>query len=372
MQFNKRTRTHLLSVLLLLFLATGLIAQVRVKDTGRLAGLGGIRLIGYGLVVGLDRSGDSQRSLFTNQSLANMLERFGLAVDGEKVRARNVAAVMVTADIPPFSRAGNRFNATVSSMGDAKSLQGGVLLQTTLSDIAGEVWAVAAGPLTIGGFNIETGLATVRRNHPLVGLVPNGGKLERDTGSGLIDSTRLTFILRQGDFTTARRMAEAINLHFGAELAAAVDAASIDIAVPDEFASPDRVVTFIAELESIEFEPDIAARVVINERTGTIVIGENVSLSSVAVSHGPLAVTIRTTPLISQPMPFARGETRVEQYQEVTVEQIGMGVVAMPAAATVGDIATALNSLGVTPRDIIAIFQALKESGALRAELVII
>jgi len=187
-------------------------ASVRVKDISKLAGVVEVRLIGYGLVVGLDRTGDSQSSLFTNQSLANMLERFGIAVDGTKVRSRNVAAVMVTADVPPFSLTGNRFDVTVSSLGDSKSLSGGILLQTTLSDLAGQLWAIATGPVAIGGFSIQTEGMSIQENHPVVGRIPGGGVLRKDLARGLPEINRLTFSLDNGDFTTVRNMADAINI----------------------------------------------------------------------------------------------------------------------------------------------------------------
>jgi flagellar P-ring protein precursor FlgI len=359
-------------LMLMLMLNQSASAQVRLKDIGRLAGAGGVRVTGYGLVVGLDRSGDSQKSLFTNQSLVNMLERFGIAVESDKVRSQNVAAVMVTADIPPFSRAGNRFDVTVSSIGDAKSLQGGVLLQANLSDEQSEFWGFASGPVSLGGFNIETGLVSIRRNHPNVARIPNGGSLLRDTAVGTADSTHMTFVLRNGDFTTANRAAEAINSHCTAPIAKAVDAATIEVAVPDTFLAAGNGVGFAAALESVTIAPDASAKVVINERTGTIVVGEKVSLSTVNISHGSLTITIKGALEVSQPPPFSAGTTAVVPYQEISVEQQGTGVVTVPGAATVGDIAAALNRLGVTPRDIIAIFQALKESGALQADLVII
>jgi len=347
-------------------------AQVRLKDLGRFVSAGGVQLIGYGLVVGLDRSGDSPKSLFTNQALVNMLERFGIAVDGERVRAQNVAAVMVTANVPPYTRAGGKVDVLVSSIGDAKSLQGGVLLQTTLSDLEGGFWGVGSGPVNIGGFNIEAGMVSVRQNHSNVGRIPDGCILDRDVGTGLADSTRLTFSLRNGDFTTARRVAEAVNLRFGAEIARPLDAVSVEVAVPDSFSLVGKSVTFAAELENVSLVPDIAAKVVINERTGTIVIGEKVSLSTVAVSHGSLSITIKGAPMVSQPMAFSQGTTQTVPLQEITVEQQGTGMVTLPGATTVGDVATALNRLGVSPRDMVAIFQALKESGALQAELVVI
>jgi len=348
-------------------------ASVRVKDISKLAGVVEVRLIGYGLVVGLDRTGDSQSSLFTNQSLANMLERFGIAVDGTKVRSRNVAAVMVTADVPPFSLTGNRFDVTVSSLGDSKSLSGGILLQTTLSDLAGQLWAIATGPVAIGGFSIQTEGMSIQENHPVVGRIPGGGVLRKDLARGLPEINRLTFSLDNGDFTTVRNMADAINISYDEVIAIPIDGKTVTIDVPAIHATPSKIVNFIATIENVEFVADISAKVVINERTGTIVIGNNVSLSPVAICHGSLSITIKSAPVISQALAFAPGgKTVTDKVQEITVEQRDTGVVAMPGAATVGEIASLLNRLGVNPREIIAIFQALKQAGAWQAELVII
>jgi len=365
-------RSFYISLALVLLMAATSSGAVRIKDVGRLASSTELRLIGYGLVVGLEGTGDTPKSLFTNQSLANMLERFGITVDGSRVKSSNVAAVIVTAEVPPYTRSGGRYDVTVASMGDAKSLQGGILLQTNLADPFGATWGVASGPISIGGFNIEAGNVSVRQNYSAVGRVPEGGVLSADHIEPLGQGKTLIYTLRTGDFATSRRLAEAVNLHFASPVARATDAVSIEVTVPDTFATPDLIIPFVAELEGVSFEPDVAAKVVINERTGTIVIGDNVSLSTVAVSHGALSITIKSTANTSQPQPFSRGTTTTNQNQEVTVEQRGTGVVVIPGTTNVGDVATALNRLGVTPRDIIAIFQALKESGALQAELVII
>ncbi|MCF7809415.1 flagellar basal body P-ring protein FlgI [bacterium] len=360
-------------IVLLLIVAASLQAQVRVKEAGRLLGVEGMSLIGYGLVVGLNRSGDSPKSLFTNQALTNMLERFGIAVEGDKVRSKNVAAVIVTAEVPPYCRTGSRFDITVSSLGDAKSLQGGVLLQTTLTDLNGDVWGIASGPIAIGGFSVETEQISLRENHPVVGRIPDGGVLKRNLEIGVDDFTSLTIMLNATDFTSAYNMSLAINSNFEEEIASAVDGKSVIIKVPENYADPTKIVNFIAQIENVHFAPDVTGRVVINERTGTVIIGSNVSLSPVAISHGALSITVKSTPVISQAQPFAPGgETLSEEMSEVSVEQRDTGMVAMPGAGTVGDVASALNKLGVNPRDIIAIFQALKQAGALNAELVII
>jgi flagellar P-ring protein precursor FlgI len=361
------------TMILLLLIAVSSQAQVRVKEAGRLLGVEGISLIGYGLIVGLDRSGDSPKSLFTNQALTNMLERFGIAVEGDKVRSKNVAAVIVTAEAPAYCRTGGKFDVTVSSLGDAKSLQGGVLLQTTLTDLNGDVWAVASGPIAIGGFSIETEKISLRENHPVVGRIPDGGILKRDLETGIDDLNSLTIMLNATDFTSARNMSLAINSNFEEEIASAVDGKSIIVKVPENYADPTKIVNFISEIENVYFVPDVTGRVVINERTGTVIIGNNVSLSPVAISHGALSITVKSTPVISQAQPFAQGgQTLSDEMSEVTVEQRDTGLITMPGAGNVGDVATALNRLGVNPRDIIAIFQALKQAGALNAELVII
>ncbi len=371
MQVIQNRNTIVISMILILLTLSPSWA-IRVKDAGRFEGTDAVRLLGYGLVVGLDGSGDSQKSLFTNQSLANMLERFGITIDGTKVRSKNVAGVMVTAEVESFTKSGARFPVIVSSMGDCKSLQGGVLLMTTLTDLTGEFWGVGSGPISIGGFNVETGQVTVRQNYSVVGRVPDGGMLKRDVSSGVADTSRLVYMLRNGDFTTAERMVTAVNTFFNDEIASAIDAVSIQIEVPDSFATSEKIVPFISAVENVEFYPDMHARVVINERTGTIVIGEKVNIATVALSHGSLSITIKSTPMVSQPQAFSQGQTQTEQFQEVTVEEGGTGVIVIPETSTVGDVALALNKLGVAPRDIIAIFQALDRSGALQAELVII
>ncbi len=369
---NASLSVRVLMVFLMMMVLTSSADAARVKDLGRLSGTQDLRLLGYGLIVGLESTGDSKKSLFTNQSLTNMLERFGIAVDGEKVNAKNVAAVMVTAEVSSFNKEGGRFDVLVSSLGDAKSLQGGVLLQTTMSDLTGKLWGVATGPVSIGGFNIEAGNVSVRKNYTAVGRVPEGGMLMNDVSTGITDTTNLVYLLREGDFTTAKRMVVALNNYFGDNLAKAIDPVSISIAVPDSLATSAGVVSFIADVENVRFDPDNPARIIINERTGTIVIGEEVTISTVAISHGTLQIQIKSTPSTSQPQAFSAGETVSETVSDISIKEESTGVVVIPQTSTVGDIATALNRLGVTPRDIISIFQALNRAGALQAELVII
>jgi len=374
-------------LLLVLLLPRWVSAQVRIKDIARIQGLQDTPLIGYGLVIGLDGTGDRRGSVFTVQSVGNMLMRFGITVPQDKIRLRNAAAVMVTGEIPPLVRKGGRIDVVVSSLGDARSLEGGTLLLTPLLGKDGTVYAYAQGSVSIGGFNIEAqGGERIRRNYTVVGRVPNGAIVEQELPLSFGADGRLAILLRRPDFTSAVRLAEAVNGAFGGQtpsvggqtpsvqgpIAFAKDAGTVLIEVPSDWKATDRLAKFIASVETLEMEPDGVARVVINERTGTIVVGEHVRLSTAAVSHENLTIQIQATPVISQPLPFSRGETVVVPETEVTVtenESAEMSVI--PPTANIGDLAKALNALGVTPRDIIAIFQALKEAGALQAELVI-
>ncbi|MFH0882761.1 MAG: flagellar basal body P-ring protein FlgI [bacterium] len=345
-------------------------SQSRIKDLADVEGMGSMPLVGYGLVVGLEGTGDSPRSLFTNQALSNMLERFGINLTSDKVRTRNVAGVMVTATLNPFAKAGQRVDLNVSSLGDSRSLQGGTLLMTPVAGADEHVYGVAQGPISIGGYSVESEGVSVRQNAAAVGRIPGGLLVERELGISLGELEQFRWTLRESDFTTAQRIAEAINAQNGQNIAAAVDPISIQVNVPASY--PGGAMGLIVDTESLPVNVDVPARVVINERTGTVVIGENVRLSSVAISHGALSISITNTPVISQPGAFSPGQTMVQRATQVQVQEQGTGVVVIQQTANVGDVAGALNSLGVTPRDIIAIFQALKKAGALQADLVII
>jgi flagellar P-ring protein precursor FlgI len=341
-------------------------AQTRLKDIARLEGSGSVSVIGYGLVIGLNGTGDRYRTPFTEQSLANMLDRFGITINPEDTRLRNVAAVMVTAEITPYIRPGSRFDVTVSSIGDATSLAGGTLIPTPLSDLSGTVWANGQGPISVGGFNIQAGRVAARKNYTVVGRIPNGGVALRGQEGSTIDEGTLRFNLINPDFTTAQRVADAFNTQFGSDVAYALDATSVEV-------TGNRRVEFIAAAEALMVDVDVPARVVINERTGTVVVGENVQLRPAAITHGSISIAIQSAPVISQPGPFtSSGRTVVQPLDRVTVNESQTPMVAVPAGTTVGEIAAALNTLGVTPVDLIAIFQALKEAGSLQAELVII
>jgi flagellar P-ring protein precursor FlgI len=375
MKFNYR---QIYSILVILELMLGdSYGQARIKDIATFQGMAAQHLIGYGLVIGLDGTGDrssgASGAIFTVQSVTNMLQKFGITVPAEKIRLRNVAAVMVTSRLDPFLNVGSKIDVTVSSLGDAKSLEGGVLLEAPLFDSNGELYALAQGPVSIGGFNIETNEGEkVRQNYALVGRVPNGAIIQTSIPSNFRTNSPLGIQLQKPDFTTAVRVAEQINSYFGRNLASPKDAATIAVQWPDYIQDDGEMVRFIAEVETLKVKQDRIAKVVINERTGTIVAGGNVRISEVMVSHGNLIIRTQRVPVISQPAPFSRrGRTVVEGVTETTIQADDARTVIIKNTVSVSDISSALNQLGVKPRDIIAIFQAIKEAGALQAELVI-
>ena len=369
-----KTKIAIFAACIVLFGSNICQAQVRIKDVAAVEGSSSRSVVGYGLVVGLSGTGDRQRSKFTEQSLANMLDRFGITVDPEDMRLRNVAAVMVTSEISPFVRPGSRFDVGISSIGDATSLAGGTLLPTPLSDLEGAVWGNAQGPISVGGFNIEAGRVAMRKNYTLVGRIPNGGTASRAADSLEFAQGKIRFNLNQPDFTTAQRMTEALNAQFGEGTAQALDAVSVEVTPPAEYQSENgsKRIEFIAAAEALTLTVDTPARVVINERTGTVVVGEFVRLRPAAVTHGSISIAVKSAPVISQPGPFSSGQTVVAPLDQLTVDETRIPMVTLQEGATVGDVATALNSLGVAPADLIAIFQALKEAGSLQAELVIL
>lgn len=347
-------------------------SNTRIKDIAYVQGVRGHQLIGYGLVVGLNGSGDTQRSTFTLQSVSSMLRRFGVTVPQADLRLRNVAAVMVTATVPGFAKEGGVVDVIVSSMGDATSLQGGMLLMTPLSGLNGVVYATSQGPISVGGLSVKANGNEVRRNHTAAGRIPGGAIIEKAIPTEFSKNFKLMIILSQADFTTANRISEQINTAFKSMIATASDASSVSVAIPDSSRGEGRLVNFISMIELLEITPDVAAKVVINERTGTIVVGGNVRILPVAISHGGVNIEIQSTPVISQPNSFSQGQTVQTQMTSVTAGVDSSSVVAIEATTSVQDVAKALNALKVSPRDIIAIFQALKEAGALKAELIII
>jgi len=345
----------------------------RVKDIASVKGVRGNPLMGYGLVVGLNKTGDRRQTLFSNQSLAAMLQRLGVSVPPRGIKVENVAAVVVTAELPAFAEPGGALDVTVASIGDAKSLQGGLLLMTPLKGPDNEVYAVAQGALSIGGFGASGGPGnSVQVNHLTVGRVPSGALIER-AAPVISLSGRLEIVLDYNDFTTASRLATAVNMGISGATATPMNGRTITVDVP--IAYDGREVEFIAALESLSLNTDVAARVVINERTGTIVMGENVRISSVAVAHGGLSVRVDTRFDVSQPAPFSRSrgaETVVVPDQNIDTLEDEARVMQLGEGATISELIQALNTIGATPRDIIAILQALKAAGALQAELQII
>lgn len=350
--------------------AQGGVASARVKDVATLDGVQPMPLLGYGLVVGLNKTGDRRQTVFSTQTLANMLQNLGLVVPGQAIKVENIAAVLVTSELPAFARPGARLDVTVSSVGDARSLQGGTLIATALRGTDGAVYALAQGPLTLGGFGGGRGGNSVQVNHLTAGRVPGGGLVQAGQQTVLPRGGTLTLSLRDADFATAGRLADAINLEIGASAAHAIDAGTVSLVVPAAFegAVPD----LMARLEQLPLDVDTPARVVVNERTGTVVVGANVRLGVAAVAHGNLSVRISTRYDVSQPAPFSSGETQVVPQERVDVDEADARLIALPEGTTLDAVVAALNALGATPRDIIAIMQALRSAGALRAELVII
>ena len=344
---------------------------ISIKNLTDVQGVRSNPLIGYGLVVGLQGTGDSSASLFANQTLAGFLAKLGIVVDPDEVRVTNVAAVMVTADLPPFARIGETIDVTVSSIGDSSNLQGGTLLATTLLGVDGEVYALAQGAISIGGFSVSSGQGDrVQQNHPTVGRIPNAAIVERELVIPFEDRREIRLLLHEKDFTTAARIAVSLNERFGEETAHATDAGSVQIVLPERYRK--HPVPFLAQVEEIEIEPGRTARIVLNERTGTVVIGADVRISAVAISHGNLSVQISARTNVSQPAPFSETGTTVEfQNDEIVVQELGSNVVLVQGAA-IGELVRTLNSLGASPRDLIAILQAMRAAGVLLAELRII
>ena len=342
----------------------------RIKDLAQIEGVRGNQLVGYGLVVGLNGTGDSDKTEFTIQSLVNMMERLGVAVNPADVKVDNVAAVVVTAELPAFARAGNRIDVSVSSIGDAENLAGGTLLMTPLNAADGKVYAVAQGSLVVGSLAFGGKAAKVQKNHPTVGRIPDGAFVEREVPFDFGTQSVLNYRLKDSDFTTISRMSEVVNQHFGDNVASAVDAGELKVMIPSNYR--DHVVDFVAELEKLDVTPDTLARIVVNEKTGTIVMGEQVRISTVAVSHGNLSLVINEQSNVSQPAPFSGGQTTVTPQTQVNVTEEEGNLVVMQQGVSIGEVASALNAIGATPRDLIAIFQAIKAAGALYADLVVL
>jgi len=348
---------------------------VRIKELCRIVGVRENSLVGYGIVTGLAGTGDSRRSAATLQSLSNVLKSFGIRVDANQIRSRNVAAVMLTATLPPFARSGDKLDVNVASLGDAKSLLGGTLLRTHLEGVDGKIYSLAQGPVSVGGYSYDLNGNLVQKNHPTTAYIPGGAVVERSVNTQLVDeNNKITYALNDPDFTTANRIAKSINAQFKAEIAIAKDAGRIDVDVPDD--KRGSIVDFVTGMENIYVQPDVHAKVVINERTGTVVAGGDVKVSKVSITHGDLKLTIKTGYEVSQPnvMLSKTGEgvkTQVIPHTSIDVKENQQMSVSLPGHATVTDLVSALNRVKATSRDIITILQSVKRAGGLHAELII-
>jgi flagellar P-ring protein precursor FlgI len=343
--------------------------QVFIRDITTISGVRENPLVGYGIVIGLKGTGDRQQTVFTVQTLANVLQRMGLQIPPATVQVRNVAAVIVTASLPPFSRPGTTLDVTVASVGDAKSLEGGVLVLTSLRGPDGEVYADAQGPLTLGGYTAgQTAGNSKQVNHATVGRVPSGGIVERDTSVDLSQLATLSFVLRDSDFAASRDVANAINQEFGKEVAKSVDSRRIDVNV--EQSGISSLTTLISRIQGLSISVRPPAKVIMNERTGTIVMGGDVKLSPVSVLHGDLTVEVTTNFTVSQPAPLSKnGNTTVVPQTEVKASEGPARSIQLREGASVEELISGLHTMGATAHDIIAILQAIKSAGGLQAEL---
>ncbi len=343
----------------------------RIRDIARIQGVRDNQLVGYGLVVGLDGTGDKSATGFTLRSMSSLLEAMGMTIGPDDMSVKNVAAVVITATLPAFAREGSRIDVTVSSLGDAKSLKGGILIQTPLRAADGRVYTVAQGPLSVGGYGAEgPGGTSETTNHLTVARIPNGGIVEREVELDFLQSNRFELTLNEPDFMTAKRMADAIVARMGPYAAVPIDAGTVMVTSPDT--TRWGTLKFLAEVEGLEVEPSARARVVINERTGTIVAGGEIIIQPVAISHGNLNIRVTATTGVSQPPPFSPGTTAVVQESGLGIASGGGKFTVLERGTTLNEIAAALNAMGVSARDMIAIFQAIKEAGALQAELVVL
>ena len=359
----------LVAALLMLAVPINTCGAARIKDIANINGVRPNILIGYGLVVGLKSTGDKNSTIFTNQTLSNMLEKMGVIVDPTATKVSNVAGVMVTAEMPPFAKAGNRLDVVVSSLGDATTLEGGVLMMTPLKGGDGRTYAVAQGPLLVGGFAVGGQGASVQKNHPTVGRVPNGAIVEQEIPYDSFGDT-LKISLKRPDFTNARRVVDRINgLYRG--IASAEDGGTIIVQIPQQMKSDP--VKFLSVIESLDVNPDNYAKIVVDEKTGTIVIGEDVRIATVAISHGNVSVQIKEDKKVSQALPQARGgQTVVTPDTQMNVEEEKGHFYYLDKGASVKDLVDALNAVGLSARDVITILRTIKAAGALQAELEVI
>lgn len=364
----KRVTIYALIITIILTLALSKESNAaRVKDLVGFKGVRSNHLIGYGLVVGLKGSGDTTSTQFMMKSLGEALARLGISGDSKKFKVKNVAAVMVTADLPPFARQGSQIDVIISSIGDAKSLQGGTLLMTPLKAANQNVYAVAQGPISIGGFVIESNETAIQQNHPTVGRISSGALVEREVDLELASLRELNLSLNNPDFTTALRITNKINDVLNGNYASALDSGSVKVRIPRRYSN--KKVQLISRIESLEVKPDAMAKVILNERTGTIVMGSDVRIAPVAVAHGNLTIQVTTEYEISQPNPFSTGKTSMVPKTSILADTGEEGSLALVQGLSIGELVRALNELGVTPRDLIAIIQAIKSAGALQATI---
>lgn len=361
---------RLIAALMVIAVSTAAAASSRIKDLVEVEGVRGNDLVGYGLVVGLKGTGDALRNApFTEEALSSLLERLGVNVSGESFRAENVAAVIVTATLPPFARPGGRIDVTVSAIGDADSLLGGTLIMTPLNAADGNIYAVAQGPILAGGFEAEGDAARTQIGVPTAGSIPAGATVERELPFDFAAMDEIRLALRDPDFTTAARIEAAINAAIGARIASMGDSATVTL---DLSAMPDSPAHLIARIENIEVRPSRRARVVIDQRSGTIVLGSEVRISSVAVAQGNLAIRVQEAPVAVQPNPFAEGESIVLPRTDIEVEENDENRLAVVEQNTsLADLVQGLNALGVGPRDMIDILKSIRTAGALHAELIV-
>jgi len=359
-------------LLSLCLLAMPALAAQRVKELAAVAGVRSNPLLGYGLVVGLDGSGDKAGSSpFTSQSLASMLNQLGIQVPtGTKLDPKNVAAVTLTATMPPFARRGQPMDVTVSSIGDAKSLKGGTLLMSPLKGADGMIYALAQGNVVVGGAGASAGGSKAQVNHLSVGRIPSGATVEREVPNGFASSEIISLNLQESDFTTANRMVQAINKQFGAGAARAVDGGTIEVRAPQD---SNARIQFLSQLENIAVEPaEVAPLVIINARTGSIVMNRAVKIEPCAIAHGNLSVTVNGSSNVSQPPALSGGQTAVTNQADISIKADGGKVLSLPGGASLSQVVNALNSVGATPQDLVSILQAMKSSGALKADLQVI
>ena len=356
----------------------------RIKDIAHLRGVRANQLFGYGLVVGLNRTGDSQQVRFAAQTVASLLARLNVRINPQGLLLRNIATVMVTAELPPFARNGTRVDAVISSMGDAKSLSGGTLVATALRGHDGQVYAMAQGPLSVGGYSVTGGGGTTQiKNHPTVARLPAGAIVEREVNFELKDKDVLRWQLFADDFTTAVRVAQEINFHFGRQLAIAEDSRTIIVKVPaansneegneeNDFKQEGHVARFVAQVERIPVVPDTIAKVVVNERTGTVIISQDVRVDPIAITHGNITVKVDRTNEVVPATPFTPGKSQTQTNTDLEVEEERVNLAILEKGQSLKDLVDGLNQLGASPRDLITILQAIKNAGALRAKLEVI